>query len=285
MLFLKDYSKCIYLFITHSTGLSALYYRKLIFIAAPRKYYIIHSCRLKNIKLNEAQMIAFPSGTVIVKKVDGNDNFIEDSLDYFDLQASLSANLVTITGSQTVSGQKTFTQPILASELQSISGSLDLKASGTNDINFYNGDDLHASLDSQGILMLKSHTAFSGSGHMTVTSGIQTTNNTNANILTLALEDNSAYWIEIYAIGRRVDAAPLRIRMEHNQACAYREGGGSATLVGTVNNVLSRSLSAGGYDVAAGVSGNDFNITVNGDAAETVNWVCSVRYQRVSLNT
>lgn len=230
-------------------------------------------------------MITYPSGTVVVKKVDGNDNFIEDSLDYFDLQQSLSQNLVTITGSQTVSGQKTFEQDLIAPAIESITGDLQLRASGTNSVGLYTNDILHASVDAQGKFLNKTHENFTGSDHVIVTSGIQTTNNTDTTILSIPLEDNSAYWIEVYAVGRRVDNTPLRIRMEQLQACTYREGGGSATLVGTVNGVVSRSLVAGGYDVSAGVSGNNFIVQVEGDTGETVNWVCSVRYQRVSLNT
>lgn len=47
-------------------------------------------------------MITYPSGTIIVGKVNQNNDFYEDSLDCIDI------NAVAITGTQTVSGSKTF---------------------------------------------------------------------------------------------------------------------------------------------------------------------------------
>lgn len=230
-------------------------------------------------------MIIYPSGTVFVKKVNGNNDFIEDSLDYFDLEQTLSSNLVTITGAQTVSGQKSFIQPVIAPAVESISGGLDLKASGTNTVDIYTNGILHFSIDAQGKSLTKTHENFTGSESIVVTSGIQTTNDVDAVILSIPIEDNSAYWIELYAIGRRTDGgSPIRVRMENLQAAVYRQGG-AAIRVGNNNIVLTRSENANVYEVEMNTNGNNFEVTVNGSTAETVNWVCSVRYQRVSLNT
>ena len=52
-----------------------------------------------------------PSGTYLVKKVDGNDNWQEeifDSDDISELGGALLSQVVTITGNQTISGEKTF---------------------------------------------------------------------------------------------------------------------------------------------------------------------------------
>ena len=107
-------------------------------------------------------MIIYPSGTVVVKKVDGNDNFIEDSLDYFDLQQTLSSNVVTITGSQTVSGQKTFNQDLIAPAVESITGDLELRASGTNSVKLSTNDVVHLEVNEFGELLHKSHANFTG---------------------------------------------------------------------------------------------------------------------------
>lgn len=190
-------------------------------------------------------MIIFPSGTIVVTKVDGSNNFIENALTYEDLGPLLDDNLVTISGSQTISGQKTFLQPVRT----------------------------------------KSHQNFTGSEHVLVTSGIQTTDDSIITILSLPIDDDSAYWAEAYVIGRRTDGgSPFRARMQCLQAMVFRQGGNPADRVGTSNNILTRSKSAGSYDCEIDVSGNNLIVTVNGNTAETVSWVCSVRYQKVSLN-
>lgn len=49
------------------------------------------------------------SGSIVVKKVDGNNNFIEDVLDSTDLMPLISGDIVFTSGTQTISGNKTFT--------------------------------------------------------------------------------------------------------------------------------------------------------------------------------
>jgi len=51
----------------------------------------------------------------------------------------------------------------------------------------------------------------------------------------------------------------------------YREGGGSATLQGTVDSTLTRE-SVGGYSATIVVSGNNALIQVDGATGHTVNW-------------
>jgi len=55
-----------------------------------------------------------PSGTILVNKVNGSNNFVEDILDVTDLVPLLQGQYVTLTGAQTVSGVKTFASaPVL----------------------------------------------------------------------------------------------------------------------------------------------------------------------------
>jgi len=69
-----------------------------------------------------------PSGTILVNKVNGSNNFVEDILDVTDLVPLLQGQYVTLTGAQTVSGVKTFNSPPNLSSL-AISGNLRLDAS------------------------------------------------------------------------------------------------------------------------------------------------------------
>lgn len=76
-----------------------------------------------------------PSGSIVVKKVNNNNDFIEDILTCDDI------NAVSITGAQTITGQKTFDQPVILNTEPSLSGHAatkkyvdDLVSSGTLDI-------------------------------------------------------------------------------------------------------------------------------------------------------
>lgn len=57
------------------------------------------------------------------------------------------------------------------------------------------------------------------------------------------------------------------------EAVAYREGGGAATIEGAVGTPFTReSGGVGGWNTNIDVSGNNVILTVEGDAADTVNW-------------
>lgn len=193
---------------------------------------------------------------------------------------------VMVSGSQTISGQKTFTQDIVASGLDNLPNTdLNITVSGTQDFNvFVNGKRLQQ-LSDTGEMLFKSHSAYSGSDLQTVTTATQTTDNTVTRFFTLPLEDNSLYWFEALVAGRKASGGTFRSRMEINRGAVYREAGGSATLIGTVDNTLTRSLVAGAYDIVVTVSGNDLVINVDGDTGETVNWTGTIFYQRISGNT
>lgn len=227
-------------------------------------------------------MISQPSGTVLIKKVDGNNNFIEDSLDYFDIQASLSQNVVTVTGTQTISGAKTFNSFVTATGVQGFNNlDLQIKASGIGDLDFYTNNQSRLRIDDNGILRFKSHVATSGTELNIITASGQTTDASSVPLISVPLEDNSAYWIEASVVGRKLSGSPLRIRMEVNQACAYRAAGGPATMLGAISNALSRSLLAGAYDTTIDTSGNNLLILVQGDTGETVGWSATLRLQKI----
>jgi hypothetical protein len=57
------------------------------------------------------------------------------------------------------------------------------------------------------------------------------------------------------------------------EAVAYRDGGGGATIEGAVGTPFTReSGGVGGWNANIATSGNDVILTVEGDAADTVNW-------------
>jgi hypothetical protein len=147
------------------------------------------------------------------------------------------------------------------------------------------GDTMTGSLAiTSGVVSVKSHGGYAGSDYTVVTAAVQTTDNSTVTAHTLPLEEGYAYIFESLVVGRKASGGTFRIRAEINRGCTYRNVGGSAVLVSTVDNTLSRSLSAGGYDIVVNVSGNDLIVTVNGDAGETVNWVSTLRYQKIGSN-
>lgn len=180
----------------------------------------------------------------------------------------LDNNYVSITGNQTISGIKSFVNSIEAPGITS-TGSLTLSGG--------------AGVNISGIESIKSHSNYSGSEVITITTGIQTNNNNITTLFTLPLDENSAYWVDTYVVGRRTDGGTLRIRMEHNRVAAYRSTG-SAVIIGSVDNTLSRSLNAGGYNVSMATNNNDLLLQVEGDGGETVAWVGKISYQKISTS-
>jgi hypothetical protein len=78
-------------------------------------------------------MTSFPIGTVIVDKVNSNGSYAEDTLDCTDI------NAVAISGTQTISGQKTFLLDILLSSDPSTSGSASNKHYVDSSLTTYSG--------------------------------------------------------------------------------------------------------------------------------------------------
>lgn len=134
----------------------------------------------------------------------------------------------------------------------------------------------------------KAHDAFSGSEHITTTSAVQTTNNTTTTLYTSPnLLDESATWVEVHVAGH--DTGGTNRGMAVRRVLISRDGGGGATVVGSVNDSYSNLPGTWGGGVALNAvnvdtTGNTFRVRVQG-AAATINWTCTVRYQTVSQNT
>jgi hypothetical protein len=101
------------------------------------------------------------------------------------------------------------------------------------------------------------------------TNTLTTTVNGLTTIATIAVADDTVMLIEAFIVGRRTDAAARASYIR--KAVVYREGGGSATLEGSVQSTLTRE-SVGGYNATIIVSGTDALIQVDGAAGHTINW-------------
>jgi hypothetical protein len=128
----------------------------------------------------------------------------------------------------------------------------------------------------------KDHSAFTGSESKTTTAAIQTTDATVTDLFTIALSDSTVYVVEVSVVGR--DAAGTERAMYGKKALVYREGGG-ATLQGAVQDVHADVETTAGLDATIVVASNNAKVQVTGIAATTINWVATVKYQAVSLNT
>lgn len=127
----------------------------------------------------------------------------------------------------------------------------------------------------------KTHAAFAGSLSYQETGALQTSTNGFTTIYTLALVDNSGYWIEVFFVGR--DTGSGNRGMFRRQICGYRQGGGAANVGG--NATIGTDYNPGGWGgVQLTTSGNNIVAQVNGAVATTINWVCTVRWQYVSSN-
>ena len=89
------------------------------------------------------------------------------------------------------------------------------------------------------------------------------------------------FWFESMVIGRKISPGMSRVRMEMNRGCINRDIGSGAILVSIADNSMTRSLDATNYNVIISVSGNNLMAIVNGDTSETVNWVATLRYQKI----
>lgn len=115
-----------------------------------------------------------------------------------------------------------------------------------------------------------------------ITARVETTDATVTTLLTLTLEDGSAYQIVADVVARRTggasgtagDGASYRIIGTYRRVSA-----GSATLIGSVTSVHSAENQAG-WDAALSVSGNDVLLRVTGATGNNLSWYGIVTVQR-----
>lgn len=92
--------------------------------------------------------------------------------------------------------------------------------------------------------------------------------------ITLTLPDESAFMAELRAVGMKTDGADRA--MYHREALFYRDGGGGATLQGTVQDLGTPQESNAAWDATMDASGNTVRVRLTGAAATTINWKLSL---------
>lgn len=125
--------------------------------------------------------------------------------------------------------------------------------------------------------------AFTDSDEVTLTAGVKTTDATVTTLATLALDDGAVYWVMARVVAR--GTAGVERAAYYKWACVYRQGGGAATQQGTTAAVTADIETTAGMDATIDVNGNNARVRVTGIAATTINWVCTLTYQRAKLDT
>jgi len=103
---------------------------------------------------------------------------------------------------------------------------------------------------------------------------VQTTDATVTVIDEFTLDDNETYMVQISVVGTKSDGSERCGVIK--SAVTYRDGG-SATIQGTEKLTLEE-YSDSNWGAHIAVSGNKVQATVQGLAATTVNWKCSMQF-------
>lgn len=127
---------------------------------------------------------------------------------------------------------------------------------------------------------IKSHSGYTGSELVTLTSAVTTTDSTPTAIYTLPLSDNHAYWIEASIIGNQTNSTNRAYYVR--QCLAYRSGGNATIQTGVLNNITVESNSS--WDASMSNSGNNILIYVVGPGS-TVYWTATIKYQAISTSS
>jgi len=132
-------------------------------------------------------------------------------------------------------------------------------------------------------LKQKAHPAYSGSEYITTTASAQSTSTTPVTAYTLALADNTTYVIQVIGVGR--DEAGANHAALGRVTCMYRESAGAATQESTTQTMWTDIHTNPAQDVQINTSGNNVIIQVKSQAATTIDWALTIKYQAVSLTT
>lgn len=99
---------------------------------------------------------------------------------------------------------------------------------------------------------------------------VQTTGATTPTISTIAIPDDTAVLITVDVVAFRTNGAD---QVAYKKAAlVYRRSAGSATLEGTVQDVITDIESDANFDATISVSGNNAIVTVTGVAVKTMEW-------------
>jgi len=111
-----------------------------------------------------------------------------------------------------------------------------------------------------------------------VTGGTVTTTDATPTVAkSIALDDNTAYLVKSFVVGRGTAGAERAAAIIYG--FAYRQSAGSAVLADAGTPFLSETDA--GMDIVFSVSGNNLQVEVTGKAATTINWRASLQFTKV----
>lgn len=110
-----------------------------------------------------------------------------------------------------------------------------------------------------------------------------TTTAASTTLYSLSLSDNTSYIFDIIIVAKRTTTSAKGCAGKLKFG-AYRFNAGSATIMQDYSGTLKEIDTYGNsnYDFSVSASGNSILISVTGGASETVNWLASVRFAKVS---
>ncbi len=108
-----------------------------------------------------------------------------------------------------------------------------------------------------------------GGARLHFNTNFQTTAAGPTTAITLPLPDESAWMITLRAVGKKSDTTDRA--MYQRSALIYRDGG-SATLQGSVQDVITAVESNASWNATIGTSGNNAYVPLTGIAATTIDW-------------
>lgn len=108
---------------------------------------------------------------------------------------------------------------------------------------------------------------------------VTTTDNTDTTIDTIAMDTNTAVFVETHIVAIQDDGSNRAGYVR--RALAYREAA-AADLQGPVETTTTRESSAQ-WDATIGVNGNDLEILVKGQAGTTIKWRSETWVSEISI--
>jgi len=132
-------------------------------------------------------------------------------------------------------------------------------------------------------ISFKEHAAFAGSEAQHTTGSGSTVGAVTADLITLALTDNTTYILEALIVGR--DAGGVEKAAYTVFAGVFRQAAGVATFIsGTSPNNIFTSESIAAANATFVLVGNNAIVRATGTAGLTWAWVCMLRWQAVSTS-
>ena len=136
--------------------------------------------------------------------------------------------------------------------------------------------------DLQGVAQItqKDHAAFTGSDVVRTTAAVQTTNATPTTLISLALADDSVYFVEASIVARDLTVGGENA---YKEVAKFSRRTAGAAVLGSAGSVdIYTDEEDIDWNVEWIASTNNAVLQVTGEAAITINWAATITYQRVS---